>query len=88
MTGHAASIILLTVGVTLAQLSSPAAAGEGAARERPADIIDVADVVPDLALDMRYLTSYNFIGHPIPGYRAPKCLLNRRAAMALKKGIV
>jgi zinc D-Ala-D-Ala dipeptidase len=51
---------------------------------RPADIVDARSVIPDLALDMRYATSRNFIGRPIAGYRASRCLLTKRAAQALK----
>lgn len=55
------------------------------AGKRPRDIVDVKTVIPDLVVDMRYLTPRNFIGVPIDGYRAPKCLLTRRAAQALKR---
>jgi len=61
------------------QASAPAVAAE-----RPADIVDVRSVIPDLALDMRYRTPHNFVGRPIAGYRASKCLLTKRAAQALK----
>ncbi len=56
-----------------------------AAAKRPADIVDAATVIPSLRLDMRYLTAHNFVGRPIAGYRAPKCLLTRAAAEALKE---
>jgi D-alanyl-D-alanine dipeptidase len=61
------------------QAPSPAAASE-----RPTDIVEATTVVPGLQLDMRYPTPDNFVGRPITGYRAPKCLLTRRAAEALK----
>jgi D-alanyl-D-alanine dipeptidase len=54
-------------------------------QERPDSFVDVSEVIPDLVLDMRYLTPENFIGRPIPGYRAPKCYLTKRAAEALKR---
>lgn len=53
--------------------------------QRPADIVDVAEVAPGLVLDMRYLTSHNFLGVPVEGYLAPKCLLTRPAAQALAR---
>jgi D-alanyl-D-alanine dipeptidase len=56
-----------------------------AADKRPAGIVDVQTVIPDLKLDMRYLTPHNFIGRPIKGYVAPKCYLSKQAADALKK---
>jgi D-alanyl-D-alanine dipeptidase len=55
----------------------------GAQAQRPDDIVDVGAVVADIVLDIRYAGSHNFIGRPIPGYEAAKCLLTRRAAMAL-----
>jgi zinc D-Ala-D-Ala dipeptidase len=51
---------------------------------RPRDFVDAATVVPGLVLDMRYPTANNFVGRPIAGYRAAKCLLTKRAANALK----
>ncbi len=61
--------------------AAPAIAGE----RRPADIVDARTVIPDLVVDMRYLTARNFVGRPIAGYRAPVCLLTQRAAAALKR---
>ena len=52
--------------------------------ERPADIVEVGHFVPGVVLDIRYYSNYNFVGEPIAGYEAPKCLLTRRAAKALK----
>jgi zinc D-Ala-D-Ala dipeptidase len=53
--------------------------------ERPPDIVDAAAIVPGLQIDMRYPTLDNFVGRPITGYHAPKCLLTSRAAEALKR---
>ena len=68
----ATAILLLTL--------APAYSGE-----RPRDIVDAATIVPGLIVDMRYLGARNFVGRPIPGYVAEKCLLTRRAALALKR---
>lgn len=59
--------------------------GAGHAGGPPASFVDAATVVPALKLDMRYFTPDNFVGRPIAGYTAPKCLLARRAAAALKR---
>jgi len=53
------------------------------AQDRPAIFVDAATVVPGLILDMRYAGSHNFVGRPIDGYEAPRCLLTRAAADAL-----
>jgi zinc D-Ala-D-Ala dipeptidase len=52
-------------------------------QRRPAAFIDAATVVPGLIVEMRYAGSHNFVGHPIDGYEAPRCLLTRPAADAL-----
>lgn len=49
----------------------------------PNDFVDVADIVPDVVIEARYAGSYNFIGEPIDGYEAERCLLTRPAADAL-----
>src|SRR5579862_7538422 len=53
------------------------------AQERPAAFGDAASVVPGLLADIRYAGSHNFVGRPIDGYEAPRCLLTREAANAL-----
>ena len=54
-----------------------------AAQERPAGFIDAATVVPGLIVELRYAGSHNFVGRPIEGYGAPRCLLTQAAAEAL-----
>ena len=58
-------------------------AGPVLGQERPASFADAATVVPGLLTDMRYAGSHNFVGRPIDGYEAPRCLLTREAADAL-----
>ena len=53
------------------------------AQERPAAFVDAAAVVPRLIVDARYAGSHNFVGRPIAGYEAPRCLLSQPAALAL-----
>ncbi len=59
-----------------------AACGAGIA-ETPAGFVDAATVVSDLKSDIRYYGDHNFVGEPIDGYVAPKCLLTVEAATAL-----
>lgn len=54
------------------------------AADPPRGFVDAKTVVPDLIVEMRYTTAKNFVGRPIPGYKAPRCLLTRPAATALK----
>src|SRR3984885_8137562 len=53
------------------------------AQDRPAAFVDAATVVPGLIVEMRYAGSHNFVGRPIDGYEAPRCLLTKAAANAL-----
>ena len=46
--------------------------------------VNVADVVPDVILEIRYFGTYNFVGARIDGYEEPTALLTKRAAQALK----
>jgi len=57
----------------------------GAARKDnlPASFVDVSTLIPSAVYDMRYYTSNNFVGSPIDGYNAPKCILTKKAAEAL-----
>lgn len=61
--------------------------GHGLAAQdgRPSDFVDVETVVPDVVLDIRYFGPHNFLGVPVDGYEAPKCLLTRPAAEALAR---
>lgn len=51
----------------------------------PEGFVYIADVIPDPVFDIRYATSYNFVGTPIDGYHAPKPVLTKEAAAALAK---
>lgn len=44
----------------------------------------ISDVVPDVIQEIRYFSTYNFIGERIPGYLEPVSILTREAADSLK----
>ncbi|HMM67010.1 MAG TPA: M15 family metallopeptidase [Dokdonella sp.] len=50
-----------------------------------ADLVDIRVLVPDIAIDLRYAGTNNFVGRPIDGYAAARCLLRPVAARALAK---
>lgn len=50
----------------------------------PEDFVLVSDVIPDAILEIRYHSTFNFIGDRIPGYEAPVAIMTRRAADSLK----
>ena len=49
------------------------------------DFVNVADIVPDVIFEIRYYSTYNFVGSRVDGYEAPVALLTKEAATALKK---
>ena len=61
------------VQVSLSPASSAAEVG----------FVDASVVVPALQTDIRYVGSDNFVGAPVKGYQAAKCLLHRQVAEAL-----
>ena len=75
--------VVLALVLLLTLPAAPAAAGEPTAP--PGAFVSLADVDPTIVVEMRYLTSHNFIGRRIPGYRENVCLLTRPAAEALKR---
>ena len=47
--------------------------------------VSLSDVLPDVMLEIRYFSTYNFIGERIDGYTAPRALLTLPAAQALSR---
>jgi len=90
---------VLIVAVATACSTSPAArAGSAAAPpvntveteiapDRVADslLADVRSLDPSIVVEMRYATSNNFTGAPLPGYLANLAFLRREAAAALSR---
>ena len=50
-----------------------------------ADFVVVSQVIPDAILEIRYHSTFNFVGNRIDGYDEPCALLTREAALALKE---
>jgi len=48
------------------------------------DFVLLSDVVPDAIMEIRYYSTYNFVGDRIAGYEEPVALLTKEAALALK----
>ncbi len=46
--------------------------------------VNLTDVIPDAILEIRYYSTYNFVGERIDGYRQPVALITRVAADSLK----
>ena len=48
------------------------------------DFVLLSEAVPDAILEIRYYSTYNFVGSRIDGYEEPLALLTKEAAEALK----
>ena len=46
--------------------------------------VSLAEAVPDAILEIRYYSTYNFIGDRVDGYERPCALITKEAAAALK----
>jgi D-alanyl-D-alanine dipeptidase len=69
-----------------ALLSALLLASPSSARDMlPPGFVYLRDVDSSIVQDMRYATSDNFTGRPLPGYGAGECILRREAADALKR---
>lgn len=52
--------------------------------EDSSQFVTLTDVVPDAILEIRYFSTYNFVGARIDGYLEPTALLTKEAADSLK----
>lgn len=55
------------------------------AQSLPEGFVLVSDIVPDAIQEIRYYSTYNFVGKRIAAYNAPVAILTKEAAEALKK---
>jgi D-alanyl-D-alanine dipeptidase len=55
-----------------------------AAETLPPGFVYLDEAVPGIAVELRYITENNFLGTPVDGYEAPRCILSGSAARALK----
>ena len=51
----------------------------------PEGFVEIREIIPDVSLDLRYLTNHNFLGVPVDGYRTEKCYITKAAADSLAK---
>ncbi|MBE8954580.1 MAG: M15 family metallopeptidase [Quinella sp. 2Q5] len=63
---------------------TPAAAQKSSAPDDPSGFVVLSEAVPDIIQEIRYYSTYNFVGDRIDGYEQPVALMTREAAAALK----
>ena len=73
----AASALLVTLAPEAGAWS------KGKSGTLPAGFVDLAEVAPDVVVDVRYAGANNFLGRPARGYGAARCVLTTEAARAL-----
>ena len=52
--------------------------------KNPGDFVLLSDYIPGILQDIRYFSTYNFVGDRINGYEEPCAILTREAATALR----
>ena len=75
---------LLLLVVLAGMLSAACCRPSKAERDFEARFVTLTDAVPDAILEIRYFSTYNFVGTRIDGYLEPTALLSREAAAALR----
>ena len=84
------NIHLVLIGCILLLASCGAQRGVAASEGRslgpddPSGFVVLTDVVPDVILEIRYFSTFNFVGTRVDGYEEPVALSTREAAQALK----
>ena len=61
-----------------------AACANGVNPEDSSGFVYLAEAVPDAILEIRYYSTYNFVGERINGYERPVAMLTKEAAKALR----
>ena len=51
----------------------------------PEGFVEIREVIPDIILDLRYLTNHNFLGVTVDGYKSEKCYITNAPADSLLK---
>jgi D-alanyl-D-alanine dipeptidase len=75
------TVLPVTAALVLAALTWPATARD----PLPTGFAYLRDIDASIVQDMRYASTDNFVGHPLPGYGAGECVLRRDVATALSK---
>ncbi len=81
-------VIFLTLALSVVSCGSTnriaRSEGRSTGPDDPSGFVVLTDVVPDVILEIRYFSSFNFVGTRVDGYEQPVALMTREAAQALK----
>lgn len=78
------SKIFVGVLLALSLFVTPAAAQQSTAPADPTGFVVLGEFIPDIIQEIRYYSTYNFVGDRIDGYEQPCALMTLEAAQALK----
>jgi len=85
MTATLVSLILLLASCGASRTAVASGEGRSTGPDDPSGFVVLTDVVPDVLLEMRYFSTFNFVGTRVDGYEEPIALMTREAAQALKE---
>jgi D-alanyl-D-alanine dipeptidase len=51
----------------------------------PEGFVYLNEIIPNMQLELRYMTTHNFLGVQVDGYEMERCIITKEAALALKK---
>ncbi|MBP5743195.1 MAG: M15 family metallopeptidase [Paludibacteraceae bacterium] len=75
----------VAIGVVVVALTSGSAkVGKHSETMDASQFVTLTDAVPDAILEIRYFSTYNFVGARIDGYQEPTALLTKQAADSLR----
>ena len=74
----------LLIALSLLPLAAACSHRATAPEQDRSDFVEIQQVIPSAILEIRYYSTYNFVGRRIDGYHQPTALLTRRAADSLK----
>ena len=79
------TVIMILFGVTMTScVSSSKLSTDIKATDDRSQFVPLAEAVPDAILEIRYYSTYNFVGKRIDGYEEPVALITRQAAESLR----
>ena len=75
------TLLIMLIGAMTANTWAQTASNQ---EKMPKGFVVLSDVVPDIIQEIRYHSTYNFVGTRVDGYEEPVALITRQAAEALK----
>ena len=78
-------IIIISLALVLLNLTKTVVVFGEPVNVDSSGFVVLTDIVPEIEVELRYYTNYNFIGDRIRGYEEPVALVTKETAYALKK---